>query len=361
MHSTLVMAKIFLKIFSKDRQALFFTMFFPIVFMTIFLLAGSSAEDPMEVGIVDNASNSLSADFIQTLNNNPLFNVTEADEESLKQQVIEGNMVLVLILPENFQDDGNPVNLTMLVDRAQARQAALITTVVEQSLLGVERELRGTTPLFSLDIVDVQARSQQYIVFLVPGLLAMMLMQISIAGSGYNIVEFRRKGILKRLFVTPIQPKDFIGGLVISRMIITLIQLGCLLLAAIFLLGVTIAGSFLSLLLIVLLGSIIFLSIGFFMGSLAKTQQAIMLLGNLITLPQLFLSGIFFPIDAMPELIQPVASLLPLSFVVTGLREVIVNGLSLLELMPTMLGLVVWLAIALFAAIKLFVWKEVAS
>lgn len=361
MHSTIVMAKTFLKIFSKDRQALFFTLFFPIVFMTIFALAGSNDEDPMEVGIVDKASNALSRDFIQTLDNNPFFHVTQDDEELLKQQVIEGDMVLVLVLPENFQDNGSPVELTMLVDRAQARQEALITTVVEQALLNVERELRNTDALFSLNIVDVQARSQKYIVFLVPGLLAMMLMQISIAGSGYNIVEFRRKGILKRLFVTPIQPKDFIGGLVISRMIITLIQLGFLLSAAVLLLGVTIAGSLLSLLSIIFMGSIIFLSIGFFMGSLAKTQQSIMLLGNLITLPQLFLSGIFFPIESMPELIQPIASLLPLSFVVTGLREVIVNGLSLIELFPTIIGLLIWLAVSLFLAVKFFVWKEVAS
>lgn len=361
MHSTIVMAKTFLKIFSKDRQALFFTLFFPIVFMTIFALAGSNDEDPMEVGIVDKASNALSRDFIQTLDNNPFFHVTQDDEELLKQQVIEGDMVLVLVLPENFQDNGSPVELTMLVDRAQARQEAMITTVVEQALLNVERELRNTDALFSLNIVDVQARSQKYIVFLVPGLLAMMLMQISIAGSGYNIVEFRRKGILKRLFVTPILPKDFIGGLVISRMIITLIQLGFLLSAAVLLLGVTIAGSLLSLLAIIFMGSIIFLSIGFFMGSLAKTQQSIMLLGNLITLPQLFLSGIFFPIESMPELIQPIASLLPLSFVVTGLREVIVNGLSLIELFSTVIGLLIWLAISLFLAVKFFVWKEVAS
>jgi ABC-2 type transport system permease protein len=361
MHLTLVMAKTFLKIFSKDRQAIFFTLFFPVVFMTMFSLAGSNDEDPMEIGIVNHSGNFLSSEFIQTLNGNPLFNVTEGDEDTLREQVIEGDMVLVLIVPDNFRDNSQSADLTMLVDSAQARQQALVIPVIEQALLGVERELRNTEALFSLTVEDVQARSQRYIDFLIPGLLAMTLMQISIAGSGYNIVEYRRKGILKRLFVTPIQPKNFIGGLVISRLMLTLMQLCFLLSVAVIMLDVPIVGNLLELLVIVLIGTVIFLSLGFFMGSIAKTQQSIMLLGNLITLPQMFLSGIFFSIDSMPELIQPVASLLPLSFVVTGLREIIVNGLSLLDLIPTLLGLVVWLALTLFAAIKLFVWKEVAS
>jgi len=113
--------------------------------------------------------------------------------------------------------------------------------------------------------------------------------------------------------------------------------------------------------LLILLGSSIFLSLGFFMGSIAKTQQAIMLLGNLITLPQMFLSGVFFSVDSMPGLLQPIAKALPLTYVVDSVREVIVNGVSLLQQIPTMIGLIVWLAIALTLAIRMFRWKEVAA
>jgi ABC-2 type transport system permease protein len=355
------MAKTFLKIFSKDRQAIFFTLFFPITFMVIFGFINTDEEDPMEVGVVDHANNSFSANFVATLSRNSLFKITTGDEPDLRQKVIEGDMTLVLVLPDNFQDDGSSANVTMLVDAAQARQTAMIRPIVEQTLLSVERVLRNTEPLFSLNVVDVQARSQRYIDFLVPGLLALALMQISVAGSGYNIVEYRRKGILKRMFVTPILPSNFIGGLVIARLAITVVQLAFLLAVAVLLLDVPIEGDLFSLLVVVLMGTAIFLSLGFFMGSIAKTQQAIMLLGNLITLPQMFLSGVFFSIDSMPEVLQPVASVLPLSFVVSGLREVIVNGLSIADQIPTVIGLAVWLVISLLLAIKLFVWKEVAT
>lgn len=355
------MARTFLKIFSKDRQSIFFTLFFPITFMVIFGFITTGDEDPMKIGVVDEAGNAFSARFIDVLEKNELFDVTVGEEDDLRQQVVEGDMTLVLVLPPGFRGDEEPSELTMLVDASQARQTAMLQPVVEQALLEVERELRGIEPLFPLDVVDVQARSQRYIDFLVPGLLALTIMQISVAGSGYNIVEYRRKGILKRLFVTPIRSGSFIGGIVIARLVITVIQVSFLLAMAVLLLGVPIVGNVFELFVMIPFGSAIFLSLGFFMGSIAKTQQAIMLLGNLITLPQMFLSGVFFSIDTMPDVLQPVARLLPLSFLATGVRDIIVNGVGLLEQIPTLAGLLVWLVIALTLAIRRFRWKEVAT
>ncbi len=359
MNVTLAIAKNLLRIFSRDRQSIFFTLFFPITFMAIFGLASTGEEEPIGIGIVDHAANDFSARFIETLAANPIFAVSVDSEESLRQQVVDGDMALVLVLPERF-DGGTPADLTLLVDAAQARQAAMLTPLVEQALLDVERELRGIEPLFPLTVVDVQARSQRYIDFLVPGLLALTIMQISVAGSGYNIVEYRRKGILKRLFVTPIRPSQFITGIVIARLVITVIQVAFLLAGAVFLLKVPVEGNLLELFALILIGSSVFLSLGFWMGSMAKTQQAIMLLGNLVTLPQFFLSGVFFPIDSMPGLLQPIASVLPLTFLVDAVREVIVNGVSIFAQLPTLAGLAVWLVLALTLAIRGFRWKEVA-
>jgi ABC-2 type transport system permease protein len=360
MDSTLAMARTMLKIFLRDRQAIFFTLFFPITFMAIFGLASAGGDDPIELGVVDHAANPLSERFIAALRAKPLFNVTVDTENALRQAVVDGDAAVALVLPEGLGDDGD-APLTLLVDAAEARETAMLTPLIEQTLLDIERDVRGIEPLFPVEVVDVQARSRRYIDFLVPGLLAMTIMQISIAGSGFNIVEYRRKGILKRLFVTPIRPSHFIGGLVAARLAITVIQVCVLLGFAVVLLGVPIEGSILELLALIFIGSSIFLSLGFCLGSLAKTQQSIMLLGNLVTLPQMFLSGVFFPIDAMPEILQPAARLLPLSFVVASVRDVIVDGAALAEQLPTLLGLAAWVAISLLLAVRLFRWKEVAA
>ena len=355
------LAKIFLKIFLRDRQSIFFSLFFPIIFMTIFAFANNSEVDPIKLGIVNNSTSEVASDFSQMLNDNPLFTVTEGEESNLRTELVEGDQTMVLILPEDFDAQNDGAELRLLVDAAQVQQLGLIMPLLEQTLISIEREFRNIEPMFTLTIEDVQARSQRYLDFLLPGLMAFTLMQLSIAGSGFNIVEFRRKGILKRLFVTPIKPHDFITAIVLARMAIILIQLTVLILFAVTILDVRIVGNFASFYLMIILGTFIFLCLGFCLGSIAKTQQAVMAVGNLVIFPQIFLSGVFYPIESMPELIQPIANLLPLSFVSTAIREIANNGASLLEITPTLIGIAAWFVIAFLLATRLFVWKEVAN
>ena len=355
------LAKVFLKIFLRDRQSIFFSLFFPIIFMTVFAFANNGEVDPIELGIVNNSPSAVANDFSQMLIDNPLFEVTLGEEEQLRAELVEGNQTMVLILPEGFDAQSDGAELQLLVDAAQVQQLSLIMPLLEQTLISIEREFRNIEPMFTLTVEDVQARSQRYLDFLLPGLLAFTLMQLSIAGSGFNIVEYRRKGILKRLFVTPIRPRDFIASIVMARMAIVLIQLTVLILVAVLALDVTIVGNFVSFYFIVMLGTFIFLCLGFCLGSIAKTQQAVMAVGNIVIFPQIFLSGVFYPIESMPELIQPIAKILPLSFVSTAMREIANNGASLLSIAPSLFGIALWFVIAFILATRLFVWKEVAN
>lgn len=357
------LTSVFLKIFWRDRRSIFFSLFFPIIFMTVFSFANSRDQEPISIGIVNDSASDVANDFAQLLIQSPLFNVTVGEEVRLREELIAGDQTMVLLLPADF--DANLGDATsqidVVVDAAQVTQLNLIMPVLEQSLLSIEREFRDIEPMFAIEIEDVQARSQRYIDFLLPGLMAFTLMQLSIAGSGFNIVEFRRKGILKRLFVTPIEPKDFITAIVLARMAIVLVQLSVLILFAVLLLDIRIVGNFFAYYFVVILGTIVFLCQGFCLGSLAKTQEAIGALGNIVIMPQIFLSGIFYPIESMPEWIQPVAYLLPLSFVSTGMREIANAGATLMEIAPNLFGIGIWFVISFVAATRLFLWKEVAN
>ena len=354
---------VFLKIFWRDRRSIFFSLFFPVIFMTVFSFANSREQEPIAVGIINNSSSDIAIAFSEMLIDSPLFNVTVGEEQRLRDELIIGDQTMVLELPADFGSnlDNQSSEINVVVDAAQVTQLNLIMPVLEQTLLSIEREFRNIEPMFTIAIEDVQARSQRYIDFLLPGLMAFTLMQLAIAGSGFNIVEYRRKGILKRLFVTPIEPKDFITAIVLARMAIVLVQLSVLILFAVLLLDIRIVGNFFAYYFIVILGTIVFLCQGFCLGSLAKTQEAIGALGNIVIMPQIFLSGIFYPIESMPEWIQPVAQLLPLSFVSTGMREIANAGATLLEVYPSLIGIAVWFVISFVAATRLFMWKEVAN
>lgn len=355
------LAKVFLKIFLRDRQSIFFSLFFPIIFMTVFGFVNRGEVDAINIGVINESADSSAMEFIQELIDNPVFTVTVGMEDRLRPQLEQGEQTLVIIVPEDFDTAQEGTALRVLVDAAQVQQLGLILPVLEQSLIEIEREFREIEPMFNLMIEDVKARSQSYLDFLLPGLMAFTLMQLSIAGSGFNIVEFRRKGILKRLFVTPIEPTDFIASIVMARMTIVLVQLSVLIAYALLVLDVNITGSIPSFYLMIILGTFIFLCLGFCLGSIAKTQQAVMAVGNIVIFPQIFLSGVFYPIESMPELIQPIAFLLPLSFVSTGMREIAINGATLLDITPSLIGIGVWLVISFVLATRLFVWKEVAN
>ncbi|MFM1896140.1 MAG: hypothetical protein RLZZ385_1214 [Pseudomonadota bacterium] len=357
----ITIARTLTRIFLRDRQAIFFSLFFPIIFMSVFGFVDSRQQEAIAIGVVNEAAGEPAENFLAALEENPVFAVQQGNEAELRESLVAGDVTLVLVLPADFQQTETGVELRVLVDASQVQLLDLIMPVLDQTLLAIERQLRGTEALFTLAVEDVQARSQRYLDFLVPGLIAFTLMQLSIAGSGFNIVEYRRKGILKRLFVTPLQPKDFIAGIVMSRLLLCIMQITVLLLVAVFLLDVHILGDYVSFYIAIILGSVIFLCLGFFLGSLARTQQSIQAIGNLVIFPQIFLSGIFYPIDSMPAFIQPLANVLPLSFVANALRSIANEGATLLQIAPDMLGIVAWIAVSFFLATRFFVWKEVAG
>ena len=354
------LAKVFLRMYLRDRQSMLLNLLFPVMFLSILgFINGDS--DPIEIGVANQSQSQIAAEFVKTLDENPLFDVIEGEEEELKNQVLNGEATLVLVIPKQFDDPASATELVVFVDAAQVRLLGFVMPMLENALLSIERKLRRTEPMFSLRVEDVQSRSQRYIDFLLPGILAFTLMQISIAGSGFNIVEYRRKGILKRLFVTPIQPREFIAAICMARLVWCLMQLTVLLGFAVFLLDVNILGSFVSLYFVMVLGNIIFLCLGFCVGSVARTQQAVAAVSTVVIFPQMFLSGVFFPIESMPDALQSVAQVLPLTPVVNSMREIANNGMALVEIMPSLLGVAIWIVISFALATRPFVWKEVVS
>ena len=357
--SQLHLASIFIKIYYRDRQSLAFSLMFPLIFTGIFLFSGGEP-DPTDIGLANQSQNELSVQFVELIKEKDIFAVTEGEEVELKKQLIAGDLTALIIVPENF-NQSDTGRLRLLLDASQVRQVGAIKDSLDSMLLSIERELRDIQPLFTLELEDVKARPQRYIDFLLPGILAYMLMNLCIAGSGYNLVEYRRRGILKRLFVTPIQPKDFIISIVLARMLIVMIQLSVILGLAVGLLNINIIGGLYSLFGVIVLGAFIFLCIGFFLGSLAKTQEAIRPIALLFTLPQLILSGIFFPISSLPALIQPIAQALPLSVIASSMRDIANDGISLFTINFNLIGILAWMIISFFIATKFFDWQKVAS
>ena len=269
--------------------------------------------------------------------------------------------MLILVIPEDMESHDQTTNIKLLVDKSQIQFIESIKPVLNQALLNIEREITKEDAMFDLTIEDVKSRSQNYLDFLLPGIMAFMLMNLSIAGSGFNVVEFRRKGILKRLFVTPIKPIDFVSAIVVARMIIVLGQLTAIFGFALLILDAHIIGSIMHLYLVIIIGILMFLTLGFSIGSLAKTQESVGILASIFIYPQLVMSGVFFPLETLPEYIQPIAKILPLTLVADAMRSIASDGLTLFQTYLDLVGIGIWAVIGTLVSTKLFVWKEVAG
>jgi ABC-2 type transport system permease protein len=257
--------------------------------------------------------------------------------------------------------DEDNIDIKLLVDKSQTQFIQTMEPILNQSLLSIERQITGNIPMFELVVEDIKSRTLTYIDFLLPGIMAFMLMNLSIAGSGFNVVEFRRRGILKRLFVTPIKPIDFVIAIVLARMVIVLGQLSIIFSFALFVLDANMVGNIVNLYFVIVLGVLMFLTLGFSLGSLAKTQESVGVMATIFIYPQLVLSGVFFPLESLPVFIQPFAEILPLTLVADAMRSIANDGLQLVDVYLNFIGIAIWIVIGILVSTKLFVWKEVAG
>ena len=356
----LYLTKVFIQIFLRNKQYIIFSLILPMVILGI-VAFNDGDEDPIDIGIIDKSNTILSQQFILRLSENNLFNIIIKNENSLKDDLISGKLKAGLVIPNGMTANSRAVDIKFLVDKSDIQFIQTIQPILNNSLLEIERELTKTEPLFILSLEDIKSRSLSYINFLLPGIMAFMLMNLSIAGSGFNVVEFRRRGILKRLFVTPIKPIDFVTSIVLARMAIVIAQLTIIFSFALFVLDVEVAGSLLTFYFMIMIGILMFLTLGFSIGSLAKSQESVGVLASIFIYPQLALSGVFFPVESLPEFIHPFAALLPLSILVDSMRLVANDGLTLFELYSNFIGMVLWIVIGTFISTKLFIWKEVAG
>jgi len=191
----------------------------------------------------------------------------------------------------------------------------------------------------------------------VPGLLGMNLMGSGIWGLGFAIVDARKKRLLKRLIATPMSRFQYLASFALSRLTLLFIEVGLLLGFAMLVFGVPLRGSLPLLILICLVSSLCFASLGLLIASRAQTMEGASGLMNLVMLPMWIFSGVFFSAARFPDQIQPLIQALPLTAVIDALRATILRGAGWHTVAPELGIISAWLVLSFFLALKLFRWR----
>jgi ABC-2 type transport system permease protein len=210
-------------------------------------------------------------------------------------------------------------------------------------------------------VIDEQAAQDvkdfQYVDFMVPGIVAMVIMFGGLSGYALEIATYREKGILRRIKVSPLSLTSFLAGGIANVLIFTLAQAAVLLALGALAFKLRIRGNYLYIAVLVIIGALSFLAMGFLVSSLTKNARSAGMASQAVAMPMMFLSGVFFPLEMMPTALKVIARCLPLYYLGDALRGVMVDSASLAEVWVDMVVLLGVGAAAFLASVRFFRWE----
>ena len=353
----------------RSRSGLFFSFLFPLIFLLLFASIFGSPNNSIPLTVQNNDLNGsaptpLSSAYVAALNSTQVLVVSTIPSSQNASAFLQaqagsfGGNPRLLVIPAGFEANvtgGLPVNLMYRYspsDQLGVEAEGVVSSVADAFGL----KIIGQNRMIGVSFISFSARPLKYVDYYMPGLIAAFIMTNGVIGLTSVASEFRRTKLIKRLSATPLTKLDWILGNVISQTVLALLLSAVMILIAIILYHSAVSIDVYSVATLVV-GAVLFSGIGITLGGLIRDPEAASGLGNAIAFPMMFLSGTYWPIDAMPSYLQVVAKILPLTYFADGLRDaMILNNVSGVL---TNLGIVGAFTVA-FVAIGVWAtrWKE---
>lgn len=358
--------------FVRDRATLISFVIMPVFMMVMmgYIFPSQTSLKNIPLGVVNQDKGSVAKGIADSLgmmkapdSSKKVFKIKTYDsvdraKDGIKDQSINGIIVFDRDLSEKLAT-GKQANITLITDQSNPQVSSMLTTlftqVVEQlSFVTGQKKVKAmmatfpTVPTvrqmpvkapkldpkavvkpFVLQSKGIVSGKPNYFQFMAPGIMGMVVIMAVMMGLAGSISREKELGTLDGILTAPIRRASIILGKTLSQTVRGLTQ-GCLvLLLAVLLFGVKIYGSPLLVALLLILGIFSFVGLGILVSAAAAEQETAMIILMTLTFPMFFLSGAFFPIQQMPEFMQTISRVLPMTYMVEALRKVIVLGATL--------------------------------
>ena len=360
MFKAIFMANI--KEYVRDKASIFWFLVFPLIFVFIFGWVFSDMGENMSFNIsfLVHSETEFTDQMIEEVKAVSSFNVflAEGDGEEEFEALEKGERHILIEIPEFDHQDlfaEGGIDIPVYYDASNQQMSQIVLSVVQDIFAGVERQITAVPRIFNIDAKSIQAEGMTNFDFILPGILAMALMQLGLFGS-IQFLSLREKKIIRGLGVTPLSRVAILGSEVLFRSILGIIQGIIIITVAILVFDISLVGNIFQVFAVVLLGCLCFISLGYLLISFVKTVEAGEGLIQAVQFPMMFLSGIFFPYEFMPDFIQPVVRILPLTYLGDALRQVMVGFSGPRSLQTNIIVLSVWLLATSLLTIKFWKW-----
>lgn len=366
-----VMRKEFIHIF-RDPRTLAVVMVLPVLMLVIYGYAINLDVRHLRTAILDEDKTSVSREFIRSLQHNEYFDIVQYLDRpgQIDALFARGKAKLVFVIPRGFGRDvvsGRSPKVQALIDGSDSATATIaqsyVSGFIQTTSIDYARRYarRMGLPAERLAVpIDFQPRvwynpEMRSTHFIVPGLIAVILMQISALLTSLTIVRERERGTIEQLVVSPVMPHELMIGKIVPYVIIAFVDVLLVLASGRFLFGVPLRGS----VVLLLVHSAVFLfasmGIGLLISVIARTQLVAFIAAMLGTmLPSVLLSGFMFPISAMPQVLQYLTYLIPARYFIVILRGIFLKGVGPEVLWKPALALIVFGVVALVLSARRF-------
>lgn len=331
----------------------------PIIMILLFGYGMGGDLTDLPVVVVSQSHGNLTDTTLNDIKSTSVFKVTDIMDNvtEAKDMVDNGKVKAAIILPTNYDDDTNSQKTaTLYLDSSDQMASQTIVpasqqlfnqlsinqlqssqTQANQANLSVQNastknsvssQINSAKSSIALQINRIYGNIK-YIDFLVPAVLGMTVMMSCMMGMGASIAGERETGELARLFMTPTSVSTVIAGKIFAKLSVEMMRAVILLFAAIILFSVVVKGGILQTLLLLFLGAICFVGFGVALSSRAQNQEDYAQMVMPFSMPMMFVSGVFYPVETMPWIFQKIAYICPLTYLNDAMRAVMIQGHSL--------------------------------
>jgi ABC-2 type transport system permease protein len=336
----------------------------PIVQLTMLGYAATTDVRDVPVVVADGDRTAASRELARRFDASRNFTVidTMTTTAEIEPYLEEGRAWLALAIPAGYGADvraHRPVTVQVIADGTDSNSTTVALGYATSLVGGYAQELAQTSGLEVRSTTGIDARIRIWFNpqlesrhFMIPGVLALVLLVVTANLAAMAIVREKELGTLEQLNVTPLRRWELIAGKLLPYGVIAMVDVVLVVAVAVFWFEVPLRGSFALLLAMSLLYVLCTLSLGLLISTISETQQQAMMTATFFFLtPMIYLSGFIFPIENMPAMIQPFTYLIPLRYFLVIVRGIFLKGIGLELLWPQAAALAAWGTIVLSLAV----------
>ena len=325
---------------------------FPIIMILLFGYGMGGEMTDLPIVVVSQSDGNLTDLTLDTIKSTETYHVVEVIDSLSdgKERVDSGEVKAAIILPSDYDDNSSKQKSVSLYLDSSDQMASQILESSTQGIFyrlsnmvaaqtSVSTQNANVTPSLghslnnfkddiSLHINRIYGNIK-YIDFLVPAILGMTIMMSCMMGMGATIAGERETGELARLFMTPTSVSTVIGGKIAAKLLIELVRALILIFMAVLLFNVSIKGGFLQTFIVLVIGALCFVGFGIMLSARTSTQEDYAQISLPFSMPMMFVSGVFYPIETMPWILQKLAYIFPLTYLNDAMRGIMLKGQTL--------------------------------